>query len=169
MQNIIKLLNEMKEKKIIEEYAIGGATALIYYFEPIQTQDIDVFIAIQSSGLLANLNPVYEFFHEKGGVVKNEYIVINNTPVQFLLPYNPLIESALKNSIQVEYMQEKVKIFSLEHLMAIMVQTSRGKDKARLEEIFQAKISFDIEKFQNLLKEFDLTFKWNKIQSGFDL
>ena len=40
MLKIIKLLNEMKEKKIIQEYGIGGATALIYYFEPIQTQYI---------------------------------------------------------------------------------------------------------------------------------
>lgn len=36
MLTVIKLLNKMKEASIITEYALGGATALVYYFEPIQ-------------------------------------------------------------------------------------------------------------------------------------
>lgn len=46
MKQIIHLLNKMKKEGVIKNYAIGGATALIYYFEPIQTQDIDVFVRL---------------------------------------------------------------------------------------------------------------------------
>lgn len=169
MLKIINLLNEMKDKKIIQEYGIGGATALVYYFEPIQTQDIDVFVAIESSSLLVSLRPIYEFLEKNGGVVKEEYIIIYNTPVQFLVPYNPLIDTALKNCIDANYADVKVRIFSLEYLMAIMIQTGRGKDKARLEEILKAKLAFNQDKFQSILTEFDLSNKWEKMQSGFDL
>ena len=169
MLKIINLLNEMKDKKIIQEYGIGGATALIYYFEPIQTQDIDVFVAIESSSLLVSLSPIYEFLKQNGGIVKDEYVVIHNTPVQFLVPYNPLIDAALKNCIEANYADAKVRIFSLEYLMAIMIQTGRGKDKARLEEILKAKLAFNQDKLQSILTEFDLSIKWIKIQSGFDL
>lgn len=102
MLKIINLLNEMKDKKIIQEYGIGGATAL-------------------------------------------------------------------KHCIDANYVDVKLRIFSLEYLMAIMVQTGRGKDKARLEEIVKAKLAFNKDKLQSILTEFDLSIKWEKIQSGFDL
>lgn len=169
MLKIIKLLNEMKEKKIIQEYGIGGATALIYYFEPIQTQDIDVFVVIDSSSLLVSLRPIYEFLEQNGGEVKDEYIIIHNTPVQFLVPYNPLIDAALNDCIEASYADTWVRIFSFEYLMAIMIQTGRGKDKARLEEILKVKLAFNQDKLQSILTEFELSYKWEKIQSGFDL
>ena len=159
----------MKEKKIIQEYGIGGATALIYYFEPIQTQDIDVFVVIDSSSLLASLRPIYEFLEQNGGEVKDKYIIIHNTPVQFLVPYNPLIDAALKDCIEASYADTWVRIFSFEYLMAIMIQTGRGKDKARLEEILKVKLAFNQDKLQSILTEFELSYKWEKIQSGFDL
>ncbi len=159
----------MKEKKIIQEYGIGGATALIYYFEPIQTQDIDVFVVIDSSSLLVSLRPIYEFLEQNGGEVKDEYIIIHNTPVQFLVPYNPLIDAALNDCIEASYADTWVRIFSFEYLMAIMIQTGRGKDKARLEEILKVKLAFNQDKLQSILTEFELSYKWEKIQSGFDL
>ena len=159
----------MKEKKIIQEYGIGGATALIYYFEPIQTQDIDVFVVIDSSNLLVSLRPIYDFFEQNGGVVKDEYIIIHNTPVQFLVPYNPMIDAALNDCIEASYADTRVRIFSLEYLMAIMIQTGRGKDKARLEEILKGRLAFNQDKLQSILTEFELSYKWEKIQSGFEL
>ena len=53
--------------------------------------------------------------------------------------------------------------------MAIMIQTGRGKDKARLEEILKVKLAFNQDKLQSILTEFELSYKWEKIQSGFDL
>ena len=47
MKKLLELLKAMRDRGLISEYALGGATALIYYFEPIQTQDIDVFIVLQ--------------------------------------------------------------------------------------------------------------------------
>jgi hypothetical protein len=169
MQSIIRYLNEMKQKKIILDYSIGGATALIYYFEPIQTQDIDVFIFLENQdNLITTLSPAYDFLSSKGGVVKDEYIIIHNTPVQLLPAYNTLIEEAIRENVTVTYLNERVQIFSLEHLMAIMVQTARGKDKARLEEILNTELTYDKNRFLNILERYDLKQKWIKIQEGFE-
>ena len=40
MKNLILYLLELKNQGLISAYALGGATALIYYYEPFQTQDI---------------------------------------------------------------------------------------------------------------------------------
>ena len=170
MKSVINYLNEMKENNIIKEYAVGEAIALIYYFEPIQTQEIDVFIIVKETDtLFVSLSPIYNILESKGGILREEYIIIHNTPVQFLVAYNQLIEEALYNSNKVFYLGSEFSIFSLEYLMAIMVQTSRGKDKARLEEILKVNLNFDKSKFESILKKYSLETKWEKIKSGFDL
>ena len=67
------------------------------------------------------------------------------------------------------FMKESFRLFTLEHLMAVMVQTSRGKDKARLEVILKAKIEFDYSKWDEILIRYNLAEKWNSIKAGFDL
>lgn len=116
-----------------------------------------------------SLEPIYSFMKANGGVIRNEYILLHNTPVQFLIPYNPLIEEAVINAKTASFMKESFRLFTLEHLMAVMVQTSRGKDKARLEVILKAKIEFDYSKWDEILARYNLAEKWNSIKAGFDL
>jgi len=42
MEKIFKVINEMHQKGILKDYAIGGAVATIYYTEPFATKDIDI-------------------------------------------------------------------------------------------------------------------------------
>lgn len=62
MKKLAALLNEVVALRLADGYAIGGATASIYYCEPFQTQDIDVFVALQveERGPVA-LTPIYDF------------------------------------------------------------------------------------------------------------
>lgn len=152
---------------IVTDYALGGATALIYYCEPFQTQDVDIFVVIEQESSVVSLAGIYDFLKKNGGREQGEYMIVNNIPVQFLVPYNTLVEEAVAKGVEVLFENEKVKIMSLEHLMAIMVQTGRGKDKARLEEIYQLEIPHDEKKFRDLLKQFALDKKWKEIQKGF--
>jgi hypothetical protein len=166
MNDLILLLNEMKARGLIADYAIGGATALIYYFEPIQTQDIDVFVVLEASGqALVNLSPIYSFLAERGCQPRNEYVVINGIPVQFLVPYNSLVQEAVGTARTVKFGATDCRIPSLEHLMAIMVQTGRAKDKARLEELAQHPALFDTNIFLNLIAKFGLEETWQKIKN----
>jgi hypothetical protein len=44
MRETLKTINRMVKRGVIEEYAIDGAIAAIYYLEPFDTADLDVFV-----------------------------------------------------------------------------------------------------------------------------
>ena len=44
MRRVITILNDLEKEGVIENYALGGAIALLFYSEPISTEDLDVFI-----------------------------------------------------------------------------------------------------------------------------
>lgn len=166
MHDLILYLNEMKAKGLVGEYAIGGATALIYYFEPIQTQDIDVFIVLAGQqGILVNLSPIYAFLADRGCEARNEYVFVGGIPVQFLVPYNPLVEEAVAKSRTVLFGDVECRIPTLEHLMAIMVQTGRMKDKARLEELGSFPDLYNKDTFSDIIARFGLQTKWQTIRT----
>lgn len=161
MNKLIEHLSGMKQLGLIKGYALGGATALVYYFEPVQTQDIDVFILLSDDkSPLVNLSPIYSYLAENGVSFEKEYVLISGIPVQLLVPYNSLVQEAVITAPLVDFMDTKVHIPTLEYLMAIMVQTGRAKDKARLDELFKFPNLFDVNKFENLLERFSLTEKW---------
>ena len=165
MKQLLELLAEMINLKLIGNYALGGATALIRYFEPVQTQDIDVFIVLsnEENGLV-NLSPIYSFLTLKGIEVKGEYFLVGTTPVQLLVPYNALIDEAVENAGVHKFMGCDVRIPSFEHLMAIMVQTGRAKDKARLSEIFEKTELFDSTTLNSILKTHNLEAKFERVK-----
>jgi len=49
MEKVIEVLNRMQADGVIERFAIGGGIATIYYLEPYQTDDVDVFVFAGSS------------------------------------------------------------------------------------------------------------------------
>ena len=115
-------------------------------------------------GSLVNLSPIYSFLQSKGAVHKKEYLIIDNVPVQFLVPYNTLVEESVQAAKTVTFDNLACRIPPLEHLMAIMVQTGRAKDKARLEELGKFPELFDRDVFQQLIIRFGLEEKWTKIK-----
>ena len=84
MKETLKVLNRMVKDSVIGEYAIGGAVAAIYYLEPFDTSDLDVFVQIDFSGSeLMILAPIYEYLNQLGYKAKGEFIYIDGLPVQF--------------------------------------------------------------------------------------
>lgn len=166
MHELLKLLEEMHKSGLIDNYAIGGATALIHYFEPFQTVDIDVFVVLtDQQGVLVNLSPLFSFLESKGAIPKQEYLLIEGIPVQFLVPYNKLVEESVKTAKTVSFDGLNCRIPALEYLMAIMIQTGRAKDKARLEELGKFPNLFDRALFEEIVSRFGLEEKWQKMKN----
>ncbi len=44
MENALKFIATMRKEGVLNEYAIGGAIATIYYTEPFATNDVDIFL-----------------------------------------------------------------------------------------------------------------------------
>jgi len=166
MDKTLKIINQLEAQGVIGRYAIGGAIAIMFYCEPTATYDIDIFCYLPNQdGLLINLGPLYGNLLAKGYPSEAEHIVIEGIPVQFLVPPPGLIQEALDNAVEDTFEDVPTRVFQYEHLLAIMVQVGRDKDKIRITTSLESKEP-DQAKLDDLLKRYDLMDKWLEIVSG---
>lgn len=132
----------MYKEGILKDYAIGGAVATIYYTEPFDTKDIDIFFIPPEEGKIIVLTPFYEWLlRKKKYKTYKEYILIGKTPIQFIPATTELEKEAVKNAIAVSYKGIELKILSPEYLIAISLQVYRRRDIVKLIKLFdEAKI-----------------------------
>ncbi|RLC20683.1 MAG: hypothetical protein DRI57_04230 [Deltaproteobacteria bacterium] len=150
--------------KIIGRYAIGGAIAATRYIEPVQTFDLDIFVIfpLSESGLIS-ISPVYDYLAQLGYTAEGEFVNIEGWPVQLLPVYNPLTEEAMEKVIEVEFGKTPTRVFSAEYLAAIMIETGRPKDHARLIHFFEFD-SVDRSVLEDIVTRHGLKEKWRKFQ-----
>lgn len=164
MEKTLQVINRMVADGVIKQYAIGGAIAAIFYIEPINTNDLDIFFSTTSSASdLAILEPLYDYLSTLGYKPYAETIDIEGWPVQFLPVFNPLIEDALDNAREANYLGITARVMTAEHLVAIMLQTGRLKDHARVQE-FLEQGAVDRESLEQLLARHDLLPKWDAFE-----
>src|SRR2546425_13340637 len=107
MEKVIEVLNRMQADGVFEKFAIGGGIAAIYYLEPYQTDDIDVFflpVFFGESGLVT-LEPIYSYLEKLGyhSVQEGVGILIKDWPVQFIPVAESVQEEAVVQARQVEH------------------------------------------------------------------
>lgn len=160
MKETLKAINQMAKDGVIEEYAIGGAVAAIYYLEPFDTADLDVFVQLGITGSdLMILAPIYEYLIERGYEAKAEYIYIEGFPVQFLPVFSPLTEEAVRKAQTIKYARITTRIMRAEHLVAIMLETGRPRDYLRIS-MFLEQGAVNRRSLNAVLRRHDLTKKW---------
>ena len=121
---------------MIEDWALGGALAAIYYVEPFTTYDADIFFIPKDKGLTAGIPTIYARLQAQGWQVEREHLLIRGFPVQFLAA-GGLTEEAVREAEQLDYEGVPAKIFRAEHIIAIAASVGRAKDKARIEQLLQ--------------------------------
>ncbi len=165
MKRTLQVINKLKEKGTISDYAIGGAVASFFYLEATLTEDLDVFIHIDSrKDEIVTLSSLFGSLAEEGyKEFKREGIIIDTWPVQFLPATTELEKEALEKANKEIIEGEEVKVFSAEYLMAICVQVGRAKDKIRLDQFLGEKC-FDEKIFNDIIIRHNLTEKYKKIR-----
>ena len=154
----------MVKDGVIDQYAIGGAVAALFYIEPINTNDLDVFFHVKdSSSALDVLAPLYKYLSGLGYKGKGEAVDIEGWPVQFLPIFNPLLEEAVAEAKEVRFQRTKTRVMQAEHLLAIMVQTGRLKDHARIEQFMEQDI-INPTKLQDILIQHGLSKQWETLK-----
>ena len=160
MKETLKILNELKERKLIEDYAIGGGIATIFYVEPFFTYDLDVFIIPVEKRPQKNillLSPIFDYLKDEGYHWRGEHMMIEGIPVQFI-PANELEEEAIRKAKPTEYEKIKTKIVTPEYLIPILLLAGRRKDKEKIKKLLeQAKI--DRRKLEKILTRYRLKEK----------
>lgn len=161
MKKVFQVLNAMVRDGEVPNYAIGGAIAAVFYVEPFSTLDIDVFVMMKTdqSGLVTAI-PGWDYLKEQGYTeVRGEAIVVEDWPVQFIPVSNPLEEEAYLNAASLDFDGEPVRVFLAEHLVAIMLQTSRLKDLIRVQ-MFFAQEAVDPEILRDIIARHNLEKQW---------
>ena len=133
MDKTLGVLNGLVEEGVISRYAIGGVIAAVYYVEPLSTFDLDIFLSFApGDGGLITLSPLYDTLARKGYRASEPHVEIEGILVQFLPAYNPLVEEALAQALDIVYGSTPTRVLRAEHLIAIALQTGRPKDRARV-------------------------------------
>lgn len=168
MEKTLNVLNKLEKKGLVERYAIGGGIAVLYYAEPVLTYDLDVFciLPIEKEELIT-LSSIYEYLQQKGCKEDREHIVIEGIPVQFIPAYNKLVEEALNEAVEIKYKQTETRIVRVEHLIAIMLQTYRPRDRERILLILD-EIQIDMLFLEKVLERHGMLKKWREFRRRYD-
>ena len=163
MEKTLRVLNRMVKDGVIEQYAIGGAVAAIFYIEPINTNDLDIFFQVKDPSVgLDILAPLYGYLFSLGYKGQGEAIDIEGWPVQFLPIFNPLLEEAVEQAKEVRFQRTKTRVMQAEHLVAIMLQTGRLKDHARIAQFMEHEV-VDQKRLAGILERHGLIKKWETL------
>lgn len=165
MERVLQVLNQMQADGVVESYAIGGGIAAVYYIEPYQTDDIDVFIPVSAVSFgtseLLSLEPIYSYLANLGYSAVKEGVLIEDWLVQFIPAGESTQAEALLNTHNVRYVNTETRIFSPEHLAAELLRSGRLKDYVRVEALIQSgKMDMDI--FHDIVRRHNLDDKWRK-------
>lgn len=166
MREAIGALNDLVRKDIIKDYAVGGGTAALAYLEPTLTFDVDVFVVFSDAMRFDVLTPIYDCLKNDHAATFNpehpEVIVVHGVAFQFLEATKGLLLDALNNAKKIPYEDVELKVFTAEYLIAICLQTGRGKDSDRVRMFYAAK-AFDAAVLSAILSQYKLVNKWNAI------
>lgn len=172
MERVIQVINRMQADGVVENYAIGGGIAAVYYLEPYQTDDLDVFIPVSAVAFgeagLVSLEPIYSYLNSKGYAAVKEGLVIEDWLVQFIPAFETVQNEALKHAREVTYGQTTTKIFSPEYLAAELLRSGRLKDQVRVVALIESG-NLDIASFHDIIKRHGLAEKWTTLAARFDL
>jgi hypothetical protein len=149
LAEVMRAANALVAAKLIEDWALGGALAAIYYVEPFTTYDADIFFIPADKGLTAGIPATYAFLQAQGWQVEGDHLSVRGFPVQFLAAQG-LTEEAVREAERIEFEGVLAKVFRAEHIVAIAASVGRHKDKARIEQLLQ-QADLDKARLENIL------------------
>ena len=160
----LEAVNLLEGEGLLRRYAVGGAVAVMFHAEPVLTFDLDVFVLLPApaDGLL-DLGPIYRRLEAEGGRAERETVVLHGIPVQLIPAYNALVEEAVDGALATEFEGTPTRVVGYEHLLAIMVQTGRPKDRERIASLL-AQRPPDEGALGPILERHGLSDRWREIK-----
>jgi len=138
LPDVFGVLNEMKAEGVVEDYALGGAMAALFYAEPTRTYDLGVFVILPPSDQpIVTLTPVYAWLRARGFEAHAEHVLIHGVPVQLIPAYNELVEEAITAARNHDYDDVTVRVCPPEHLIALALQAGGGKRRERAHQLLE--------------------------------
>ena len=160
LEKTLRAVNDLKASGIIDESAIGGAMALMFWIEPIPTYDLDVLVTLpQSTGPLVSLDPIYRWASERGYQAEHEHVVIEGFPVQFLPSFGALADEAIRTAADKQYQGVPLRVVRPEYLIALyLVPSARTMKRRERAAALRESADIDSDLLDELMRRFNLTF-----------
>ena len=128
----LRAINDLKNDGVIEEYAIAGAMALVFWTEPVATYDLDVLVFLpEENRPIVTLAPIYEWAARRGHDSEAEHVLIEGVPVQFLPSHDELADEAIETARTLDYEGVPVRVVRPEYLVALYLEPSARMPKRR--------------------------------------
>jgi hypothetical protein len=128
----LRAVNAMKTEGVIEEYAIAGAMALVFWTEPVFTWDLDVLVFLPPNpNSLVSLEGIYRWTSARGYPMHKEHVIIEGLPTQFLASPGPLGDEAIETAASLEYQGVTTRVVLPEYLVALYLQPEARTAKRR--------------------------------------
>jgi hypothetical protein len=126
---LFRLLAELKSEGVIEEYAVVGAIAALFYAEATPTFALDVAVLVpQSDGAaIVSLDGLYRDLARRGFEPEGAHVLIHGVPVQFLPGDCGLWREVVERAAALDYAGTPVRVATPEHLVAMAFDAPEGK------------------------------------------
>ncbi len=122
----------MKAAGVVEDYALAGGMALVFWTEPIPTFDLDVLVFLpEQSSPIITLEPIYRWASARGYQSQAEHVLIEGVPVQFLPAHNVLADEAIQTAATLDYEDVPVRVVRPEYLVALYLEPGARSLKRR--------------------------------------
>jgi hypothetical protein len=134
-ENVIRRLHRLKQAGVIRDYAIGGAHAVAYYLEPVNTLDFDIFILVESD---QDFYGFRSYIRKAGFKMSRAHVLIDNTPVHFFPgSMDPFINEAIRKAKRIRVGRIPAKVLSVEYLIVAFLKSFRLKDKMVIPDLLE--------------------------------
>jgi hypothetical protein len=159
-ENALRAVNELKGAGIIDDYAIAGAMALVFWIEPIPTFDLDVLVMLpESAGPIVSLDPIYRWAADRRYVTEHEHVIIEGVPTQFLPSFGALADEAIRTAVDRQYHGVSLRVVRPEYLIALfLVPSARTVKRRERAAALRDSPSTDRELLDDVMTRFKLTF-----------
>jgi len=154
----LRVLNDMKRARVVEEYAVAGAMAMVLWAEPVPTFDLDVLVFLPGDeGPIVSLAPIYDWAADRGYSTHAEHVLIEGVPVRFLPAHDELADEAIEWAATLEYEGVSVRVVRPENLVALYLEhgarTLKRRERAAA---LRESPAVDVAALDGLLKRFGL-------------
>ncbi|MBB5031316.1 hypothetical protein [Prosthecobacter vanneervenii] len=166
MKDTLSEINLLRSAGLIGKWAIGGAMGATFYLEPISTYDLDIFVLFEGAPLILTLSPIYDFLKVRGHMPDGDALMVCGWPVQFLPAESALLSEAVEAAREVDFEGVPAYVMTAEHLMAISLQTGRGKDFARLVTFMECRVANEA-KLREILERHGLLTAWKRFEQNY--
>lgn len=124
----LRALNAIKADGVVEEYAIAGAMAMVFWSEPVPTFDLDVLVLLPGPQRdLISLDAIYRWAESNGYPVQHEHILVERLPIQLIPSPSGLAREAITSAAEIDYQGVLVRVVRPEYAEVLVERLRKGK------------------------------------------